>query len=402
MLNKGQQLVHDTIVYRYYNGEILSEFEGPAGSGKTYLIYEILKTLHLQPNQILAMAYTGAAALVLRKHGFKSASTIHSALYNLVEEPDFNNIDPLYGIPKKKYTFQKKVIIDPNIKVFLIDEAGMVPKSMVNDILSFGIPIIACGDLRQLSPVGDEPGFLISNDVLHLTEIMRQAEDDPIIYLAMRVLNDLPIHNGCYGNKVLVINDDELIPPMIGMSDVILCGTNKTREAMNSQVRNMAGFDSLLPKVGEIVVCRKNNWHKTNNDNITLVNGLRGVVINQVDYLDPIQKDRFNLSFLPEGAFDPFINLKANYEYFISNYEHKNKMKSMNLTYDPGDFFEYAYALTVHLSQGSEYNNGIYIEEMLRPQMQKALNYTAITRFKNKFIYIRHKNKYYNIPYSKK
>ena len=58
-----------------------------------------------------------------------------------------------------------------------------------------------------------------------------------------------------------------------------------------------------------------------------------------------------------------------------------------------GEFFDYAYALTTHLSQGGEYNNVMYIEEFLQQQIQKQLNYTGITRAKNKLIYVKKKKK---------
>ena len=58
--------------------------------------------------------------------------------------------------------------------------------------------------------------------------------------------------------------------------------------------------------------------------------------------------------------------------------------------------FEYAYCITVHLSQGNEFDKGMYIENYVsRPQMQQQLNYTAITRFKESMIYVRQKPKYY-------
>ena len=74
-------------------------------------------------------------------------------------------------------------------------------------------------------------------------------------------------------------------------------------------------------------------------------------------------------------------------------------MKSMHgRKYSVGELFEYAYALTTHVSQGSEYNNMIYIEEFMRPQIQNQLNYTGITRAKHGLIYMKKKNKYIYTP----
>ena len=54
-----------------------------------------------------------------------------------------------------------------------------------------------------------------------------------------------------------------------------------------------------------------------------------------------------------------------------------------------------AYAITTHMSQGSQYPNGAYIEEYLSPDINKNLNYTGITRFSNFLIYVKKKKKYY-------
>ena len=401
-LTKGQQLAVQGAVKDFYNGEKLIEIDGLAGTGKTHTAYQIFKELHLDMSQVLCMAYTGAASLVMRSRGMTNACTIHSALYELVEVPDYNDIDNQFGIPRKHLEFKKRDYISPNIKVMFIDEASMVPKSMVEDIMSFGIPVIATGDLHQLPPVGDEPGFLTGSKVYHLTEIMRQAANNPIVYLANRVIEGLPIHNGTYGS-VLVINNDEVLPQMYGYSDIVLSGTNRVRDAINMSIRQLAGFNSELPRYGERLICRQNNWNKCNEDNISLVNGLIGTVISNAETLEKYDKSKFNLDFLPDRSCVPFFRLKANYEYFVSNHEHRNAMKNMRVNYDRGEFFEYAYCITVHLSQGNEFSKGMYIENYVsRPQMQQQLNYTAITRFKDSMIYVRQKPKYYGFTQQNK
>lgn len=363
-----------------------------------------MKTLNLGINQVLPLAFTGASALVMRKRGFSNARTIHSALYDLVEVPDYNDIDSQFGIPRKHLEFRKKFALSPEVALIIIDEAGMIGPAMKDDIMSFGVPVIALGDLCQLPPVGEsEPAFLTSGTVYHLTEIMRQAENDPIVYLASRARAGLPIHNGSYGN-VLVINNDEILPAMYGYSDIVLAGTNKVRDAINFTVRNLAGFGNYeLPRFGERLICRQNNWQKVLDNDIALVNGLIGTVINQIDVLDKYDKSKFELNFMPDGSDIPFIHLKANYEYFVSNHEHRNAMKNIRVNYDRGEFFEYAYCITVHLSQGNEFSKGMYIENYVsRPQMQQQLNYTAITRFKDSMIYVRQKPKYYGFTQQNK
>ena len=63
--------------------------------------------------------------------------------------------------------------------------------------------------------------------------------------------------------------------------------------------------------------------------------------------------------------------------------------------YSEGENFEYAYALTVHCAQGSQYDHGIYIQESLPNTRDENLNYTAVTRFSNYCIYVIPARRYY-------
>ena len=82
---------------------------------------------------------------------------------------------------------------------------------------------------------------------------MRQAEESPIVYIANRAIHDLPIHCGMYGNQVLVITEDELVPEMFTQfSQCVCCGTNRTREILNSNIRAMYGYQGQLPTYGEM------------------------------------------------------------------------------------------------------------------------------------------------------
>ena len=397
VLNKGQlDIYYDAINWFKYSPEQVFEFEGPAGTGKSFLMYWILKGLGLSSNEYLPMAYTGAASLVMRTKGFTTAKSIHSSLYEVVEVYDDTNISTTFGTPQKRQVFQRVQFIDPSIRLFFIDEGYMVPDNMVEDIKSFGIKIIVCGDQRQLPPIGGKPGFLVGNHVRHLTEFMRQSLDNPIIYLSTRATKGLPIHNGRYGNNVLVIDDSEFEPAMIGYADTIICGTNRTRDKMNQYVRHLAGFTDPLPRFGERIICRNNNWQRV-QAGIAMCNGLTGTVVSQPD-ASGYNGKAFTLNFKPDLVDTIFYDTPVNYEYFIAPYDEKQALKEKYRKWMIGEMFEYSYALTCHLAQGSEYEKGIYIEEFMRPQIQNQLNYVGITRFKKGLIYIKKKNKYIHIP----
>jgi hypothetical protein len=136
LLNDDQERIRQAAVHWFYNeSEQVFQIAGAAGTGKTFLIYRILESLHLNPNQYYAMAYTGQASIVMRTRGFLSARSIHSTLYEMIETEDYDNISKVFNLPKKKKVFKKRDFIEDTIKLFFIDEAYMVPKRMVKDIL---------------------------------------------------------------------------------------------------------------------------------------------------------------------------------------------------------------------------------------------------------------------------
>lgn len=401
ILNSGQERIKNEAIKWFRNSsEQVFEISGDAGTGKSVLIYQILKELGLTPQEYMPMAYTGQASIVMRSRGFSTAQSIHSSLYEIVDTFD-ENVSDKYGVKLKKTEFRLRNYIDPRVRLFFIDEAYMVPEYMVKDIKSFGIKIIACGDSSQLPPIDGKPAFLTGYNVHRLTELMRQSGSDPIIYLATRAKQGLPIHCGTYGNNVMVINDDEFLPQMLGFAECIVCGTNRTRDQLNNYIRQLAGFaNSAIPIFGERVICKNNNWNNV-VDGIALTNGLAGTVISYPNPSSFESKDVFNINFKPDLCNQAFYNVPINYSYFTAPYEERQLMKEFSRRkYLSGELFEFAYSLTTHSCQGSEYNNMILVEEFLRPQIQNQLLYTGITRAKKGLIIIKKKNKYFYLPKS--
>jgi exodeoxyribonuclease V protein, alpha subunit len=194
---------------------------------------------------------------------------------------------------------------------------------------------------------------------------------------------------GDYGD-VLVIYRSDLVNEMIMASDSIICGTNRTREYFNEMIRrDLLGFKSKLPQYGEKVVCRKNNWH-IEVDGINLANGLSGRVSSTTS-ISKFDGVKFKINFTPDLFPDiVFEDIECDYQYFIADFKARRQMKNLSaIAYgDTGEKFEFGYSITTHMSQGNQYRNGIYIQEYLNPEIQRNLNYTGLTRFRNKCIYV--------------
>lgn len=396
--NEGQKRVIDAAINAYYNNQKVFQFSGGPGTGKSYTLNRIIDELKIKREEVAPMSYIGQAAIIMRLKGFSNAKTIHSWIYTPEKVAKVDNTnkviyDDYLGTVVEELQFKPKPL--NGIKLIIIDEAGTVPYSMKHDIEKHEIPIIAAGDLNQLPPVGDKPAYLYGyNDVMILDQIMRQKEGSNILYLADRALKGLPIQHGYYGDA-MVIYDDEVTNEMLAYSDIILCGTNKTRERLNKLIREeILGYNSDLPQYFEKIICRKNDWN-TVVDGIGLGNGLIGRVVSPIDISD-YDGTVFHVDFMPDLFNGVFRNIDINYEYFTAPIVDKNNIK-MKMFYHniPGHCFDWAYCITTHLAQGSEYPNVIYFEERTDPIIQNRLNFTAITRASQKLIYVKKKRQFF-------
>lgn len=400
MLNEQQEFVRQQAMKWWNSSEQIFQYTGGPGTGKTYLLHHILQSIGVDPERIAPMAYTGQAAIVMRGNGLPNARTIHSSLYETVETYEKNpdgtyKRDPYFNKPITRLEFVPRDL--EGIDLFILDEGSMIPVEMAKEINSRGKKIIVTGDLDQLPPVFGDSGYLVSGTIYKLTEIMRQQRNSPIVYLSQLALQGKPIQRGIYGN-CKVVYEKELTDYEIIHSDIMICGKNVTRDMINNNYRhNIIRTNSTVPLEGERLVCRKNNWNIGTPDGLNLANGLIGTVIKQPD-VSSVSDKSYTIDFLPFMGEHPFYDLLCDYKYLNASTEERKILK--NAKYSIGEKMEYAYAITTHMSQGGQFNNGIYVEEHLGRNLQRALNYTGITRFKNSLIYVIPEPKYYyNIPY---
>lgn len=386
LTDEQEKLLKESKDWYNNSSELIFQFTGKAGVGKSFISHLIIKELGLKEEEVAPMAYTGAAAIVMRVNGFTTACTIHSWLYKLTVVKEFDS-NAGKVISKKKFVYTP---LDKNkIKLILIDEASMVPYHMKKDIEANGIKIIATGDLNQLPPVKDKPAYLYEGKVFTLTKIMRQAKNSAIVELANLILKGREPQIGNYG-QVLVISQDQVTKDMLYQMETVICGTNKTRDYINYLVRNeIIGVKNPLPQYGEKVVCRSNDWQLT-IDGISLANGLVGTVCNSPSIAN-YKDNRFLLDFRPDLFPDIyFYDIECDYKYIVSDYRTRQGLRSLENKKNNHKVhkFEYAYAITTHISQGSQFQKGMYIQEFLSRDIQRNLNYTGITRFREFCIYV--------------
>lgn len=396
--NDGQEFVIEKAVEWFHRGTSqVFEFAGGPGTGKSFVLNEIVKRLGLDPlTEIAPMSFTGSASLVMRMKGLFTAKTAHSWLFNIVAEPMRDKMgkpimDNLMNCPIMVPKFIPIKSLDPEIELIIVDEAYSMPRSLRRTIEKFGIKILACGDPNQLPPVNDEPAFLYDpTNVLMLTECMRQLGREDINFIANRVSRGLPLLNGYHGNS-LVIDHEDLTDNMLLWADAVICGKNKTRDNINKRIRALKGYTSNLPGYGEKLVCRNNNWLEgIKGDNgyvINMCNGLIGTVANSPD-VSSFDGKMFSVDFIPDLAPNTaFINSRCNYNHMIA--DNDNRIKIRNNKWEPGNKMEYAYCITSHIAQGSQFHKVVYIEEYMHPSIQNKINLVGASRADQQLIYVK-------------
>lgn len=251
----------------------------------------------------------------------------------------------------------------------------MIEPKMAEDIKSFGLPIFVLGDLNQLPPVFGKPAFLTEPNVV-LRKLMRQKEDDPIVYIAHRILGGYDLKPGVYG-KSAIIKKKDLTPYQLQNADIVLTVTNKLKTEINDLFReNFLKFPRLdLPYVGEKVICKKNNWNKYIGDHLYLTNGTTG-------FIEYVNRESFNgksieIDFRPDFTNKAFRDLSVDYKHLM-RLEKNDLQKSMSFGMET---FDFGYAITVYASQGSQWENVVSLAELYGAEdFRRKVLYTMVTR----------------------
>src|SRR6195256_3771155 len=216
---------------------------GYAGTGKTTLARHIADGVD---GEVKFAAFTGKAALVMRNKGCDNASTIHSLIYRAresgVEQPSFELWD---AAPASK------------AKLIVIDECSMVDAELGRDLMSFECPLLVLADPAQLPPIQGGGYFTDAEPDAMLTEVHRQAIDDPIVHLSMAVREGRRLAPGRHGESE-VVSRGELDPERVMQADQVLVGRNNTRRAYNMRIRQKQSIEEALPVAGDKLVCLRN------------------------------------------------------------------------------------------------------------------------------------------------
>ena len=390
ILTKKQEQGLKTCIEKYINGEKYCVISGYAGAGKSTLVKFIVQNLPgINPEEDVVYAcYTGKAAQVLLKKGNKNVLTLHKLLYE--------------SIPKPDGTFFRKPKPFIDYKIVIVDEVSMAPKQLMELLFTHNVFIIALGDPFQLPPVDkNQDNGLLNNPDVFLDEIMRQALDSEIIRLSMQVRNKEQF-DYFTGHDAIVMPKKDLNTGVLKWADQILVGTNATRVAINNQMRDLMGRGNK-PEDGDKVICLRNYWDNLATNDDPLVNGTIGYISNVYETYNRTPNwaggdiiKVLKAIFTSDSGAD-FGSLQMDEKQILTGERCLDFKKIYKLTSNwrtahlvPMEF-TYGYAITVHKSQGSEWDNVCVLEESFpfdREEHARWL-YTAITRASNKLVLVR-------------
>lgn len=332
---------------------------GYAGSGKSTIAKEIAENVK---GDVLYAAYTGKAALVMRKKGCEGASTIHSLIYRAT----MTNGRIFFEINRDSVLRGAQLLI--------VDECSMVGPDLGRDLVSFGTRILVLGDPGQLPPIKGAGFFENKPPEVMLTEIHRQASDNPIIELATMARLGKRIPLGTYGDS-RVVDEGDWDDAEALLCDQLIVGTNATRKYRINIARDVHGYKGRFPRKGERLICLRND-HK-----IGLLNGSQWIAED-----DSSTGGSFvTMSVVDTDDPERVIPVKVRPEFFDGD---PSKLDEHQLRgYQQ---FDYAYAITCHKSQGSEWEHVVLIDQgdVFRENASRW-RYTAVTRAAGKITIVR-------------
>ena len=408
----------------------LFRFAGYAGSGKSTCVAAMIEKMGLGTTEVMYLAPTGKAAKVLteklRNDGWSAgATTIHKAIYMpqaqksaeikadldrldleveeraknpgsrfMFEELDDhqlqvrrlkreNELDDAMNSEGLSFTLKGLQNFSETVRLIVVDEASMVDDDIAEDLAAFNLPILAIGDPGQLPPINGQGGFEMEDAEVFLTEIHRQAAENPIIHLATLAREGEYIKPGTYGDNARVVRrrDDQYTLDMDNDA-MVLIGTHNKRYAITTKIRDALGITSTGPVAGEPMLMQRNS-----RQHPTLVNGSILTCMEDVGELKN-GNVAFDIKLQDENHEDLQFELKCpqclfEEHHFKRKGAYTGQTKAVYAAKDSLEHVDWGHAITVHKAQGSEWDSVILHDESGVFRSNKdAWLYTGITRAK--------------------
>lgn len=381
--------------------------KGSAGVGKTFLLEYLIRESPVRGPEVLCAAPTNKAVAVIKEkvsYPGVEFKTVHSALGLR------RSIDNKTGkVSFRPYKSAKPPIMD--FKYVLIDESSMLNKDLIEYIQEYckDIKVIFIGDEKQLPPVGEEvsPIFTSGYPEVELTEIVRQAKNNPIIELSRNLSGiNLPVDNIVNDVGYLYSTNRSKIIQNLAQANgtdqlKYLSYTNKDVNYTNIEVRELIYGKPDKIEIGESIILDSPYGPYYTNQEVVVLNTL---VMNS-NYKFPTNKEKTEFRTVTFKIYKVEVRCRITLVKHVLTIIHEdsdilynevvNYMATQARVYNINwvDFYEftdkfckfkYNHALTIHKSQGSTFENvivnlnNVYLNRN-KKELSKLL-YTAVTR----------------------
>ena len=375
---------------------------GGPGTGKTTIIKTVLELYKNKDKKVVLSAPTGRAAKRMEEATGSEAKTIHRLLE--------------IGKMKEENWIKQSVEYDVapiDADVIIVDEMSMVDIFLMNYLVKaiyLGTKLVLVGDIDQLPSVG--PGSVLKDIIcskkfttVYLDKIFRQAAKSKIILNAHNVNKGDGFINKAKEKEELKedffyvdeYNQDKMLATILSLSkdrlkkygdydffkniQVItpskkgLIGTRELNKYLQQELnpkvegKKEKTFGSVIFRQGDRVMQIKNNY----------------------DIYWEKHKEQFEYgSGIFNGEFGTIVDFNEEEKQLQVLYDDD---KNVWYSYQDVDQIEHAYSITVHKSQGSEFDVVILPITATAPMLlTRNLLYTAITRAKKLLIVIGSQN----------
>ena len=369
--------------YNKYNHQVI-EISAVVGTGVWDLIQKFIDEEEFDPREVMYLSYNQKQVLELAAKKYH-AYYINGIIYNYTRIVDFNTI-PVIN-PNSKlldYEWKKDVKnkIDKRYKLMIVFDSVLLNESTLNDLCSFGIPIILLRD-PMLLPAPDSYTYLRDPNI-----ILREPHPDyirnPIIYFAHKIIMGDKIIPGSYDN-VTVVPRRQMNLYNLKSSDMNITLNDNLRHNINQIYREkILKRKDTINVINERMIITKDMYaHKLVNQDekkikIYLRKGMVGFISKIYHHAEIT---RFvPIEFRPEFYFESFDDLVLD-RYNLNGIQYNSRQMI------PDEYvqMEYAYALTPSLARLSHWDKVTMVLDPnleIDEEIQKRLIYTSITRAK--------------------
>ena len=202
-----------------------------------------------------------------------------------------------------------------------------------------------------------------------LTEVHRQAQDDPIVRMSMDIREGRELEIGRHGESEVVVAQRTRSGPWSWAPTRCWSGATTPAAPTTCGVRQKLNIEDPLPVAGDKLVCLRNNRKKG------LFNGGLWRVKSRTQ---PRSKSKIlTMRLSPDEDFGHKVTkVSVRHDCFEGGIEAIPWEQRK-----PYDEFDYGYVLTVHKSQGSQWDDVVLFDESFAFQDSRARwLYTGITR----------------------